>query len=232
MGLIDDARSIAKRDPAAKGIGQVMFLYPGFHALIYHRLAHWLYRHHAFFIARWISQIGRFWTGIEIHPGARIGKGLFIDHGMGVVIGETAEVGDNCTIYHNATLGGTGKDKGKRHPTLGDNVLVGAGAKILGPFRVGNNAMIGANAVVLNEVPDDATVVGVPGHVAQMQGRRQVSHNMELDHNNISDPIEQELCRILHRVAALEKANNLAAGTDCLPAQKKSTISTSGGMDT
>lgn len=207
MGLYSDAKSIAQRDPAAKGIWQVILLYPGFHILIYHKLSHWCYRHHLFFIARLISQIGRFFTLIEIHPGATIGKGLFIDHGAGVVIGETAEIGDYCTIYHNVTLGGTGKEKGKRHPTLGNNVLVGSGAKILGPFKIGDEAMIGANAVVLNEVPAGATVVGVPGKVTRMQGAR-VRHSFELDHLNTPDPIEQEICMLLHRVAALEKRLN------------------------
>ena len=204
MGLIADAKSIAARDPAAKGIWQVILLYPGFHILIYHRLANWLYRHRFFFLARLVSQTGRFWTGIEIHPGAKIGNGLFIDHGAGIVIGETAEIGNYCTIYHNVTLGGTGKEKGKRHPTLGNNVLVGAGAKILGPFRIGNNAMIGANAVVLNEVPNGATIVGVPGRISRLSGEP-VQHSVELDHGNVPDPIEQEICLLLHRVAAIEK---------------------------
>ncbi len=204
MGLFADAKSIAKRDPAAKGVWQVVFLYPGFHILIYHRINHFLYRHKLYFPARMLSQIGKFFTGIEIHPGAKIGNGLFIDHGSGVVIGETSEIGDNCTLYHQVTLGGTGKERGKRHPTLGNNVLVGAGAKILGPFKVGDNAMIGANAVVLNEVPEDTTVIGVPGRIVRVQGAR-VSHNIELDHANTPDPVEQEICLLLHRINALEK---------------------------
>lgn len=204
MSLYSDAKSIAKRDPAAKGVWQVVLLYPGFHILVYHRVAHWFYCIHLFFIARLISQLGRFFTGIEIHPGAKIGQGLFIDHGSGVVVGETAEIGNFCTLYHEVTLGGTGKDKGKRHPTLGDNVLVGAGAKILGPFRVGDNAMIGANSVVLHEVPDSATVVGVPGKVVRQRGRT-IQHSVELDHANTPDPIEQEICMLLHRVSALER---------------------------
>ncbi len=211
MGLIADAKSIAKRDPAAKNIMTVILLYPGFHILIYHRLAHWLYSHKRFFLARWVSQTGRMWTGIEIHPGAKIGKGLFIDHGMGVVIGETAEIGDNCTIYHNTTLGGTGKHKGKRHPTLGDNVLVGAGAKLLGPFRVGDNSMIGANAVVLHEVPEGGTVVGVPGKLVRHMGKP-VDHGLMLDHDNVPDPMEQEICQLLHRVSTMEKAMAAATG--------------------
>lgn len=204
MSLYSDAKSIAARDPAAKGVWQVILLYPGFHVLIYHRLAHWLYQLHLFFLARMVSQLGRFFTQIEIHPGAKIGDGLFIDHGNGVVVGETAEIGNYCTIYHEVTLGGTGKDKGKRHPTIGNNVLVGAGAKILGPFRVGDNAMIGANAVVLHEVPDNATVVGVPGRVVKQRGKS-IQHSVELDHGNVPDPLEQEICLLLHRVNALEK---------------------------
>ena len=160
-GLWTDAKSIRERDPAARTTLEVFLLYPGFHALIWHRMSHWLYLHKRFFLARWISQIGRSLTGVEIHPGATIGRCLFIDHGMGIVIGETAEIGDNCTIYHGVTLGGTGKDTGKRHPTIGNNVLISTGAKVLGPFRVGDNSRIGANAVVLQEVPANSTVVGV-----------------------------------------------------------------------
>lgn len=203
MGLYSDAKAIAKRDPAAKSTAQVILLYSGFHALFFHRIAHWFYRHRRFFIARTISQISRFFTGVEIHPGARVGSGLFIDHGMGIVIGETAEIGDNCTIYHGVTLGGTGKDRGKRHPTIGDNVLIGAGAKILGPFRVGSCSMVGANAVVLNEIPPYSTVVGVPGRIVRQ--KKQIPHNIELDHGNSPDPIEQEICRLLHRVKVMER---------------------------
>ncbi len=204
MGLIDDAKSIARRDPAARNPFQVFLLYPGFHVLIWHRIAHFLYRHHRYFLSRWISQAGRAFTGIEIHPGAQIGSGLFIDHGMGVVIGETAVIGDNCTIYHNVTLGGTGKEKGRRHPTIGNNVLIGTGAKLLGAINIGNNALIGANAVVLNDVPDEATVVGVPGKVVRHMGKP-ITHSMELDHDSAPDPMEQELCMLLHRISALER---------------------------
>lgn len=207
MGLIRDAKQIAHRDPAARGVLGVMLLYPGFHILVYHRVAHFFFRIRLYFLARMVSQIGRAFTGIEIHPGARIGNGLFIDHGMGVVIGETAEIGDNCTLYHGCTLGGTGKEKGKRHPTLGNNVLVGAGAKLLGPFKVGDNAMIGANAVVLNEVPAGATVVGVPGHITRMKTAdgKVVVHSVELDQTDIPDPIAIEMCKMLHRLNAIEK---------------------------
>ena len=160
-----DIEYILENDPAARTKLEVFLLYPSVHALILHRLAHRLYKKKRFFISRLISQLNRALTGIEIHPGAKIGKGLFIDHGMGVVIGETAEVGDRVTIYHGTTLGGTGKEKGKRHPTVGNDVIIGAGAKLLGPIVVGDNAKIGANAVVLKDVPEGATVVGIPGKI-------------------------------------------------------------------
>jgi len=209
MGLLYDAKQIARRDPAARGVVGVMLLYPGFHALIFHRVSHFFYKHKLFAIARWNSQAARFWTGIEIHPGAQIGSGLFIDHGMGLVIGETAVIGNDCTIYHGVTLGGTGRSKShKRHPTIGNNVLIGAGAKLLGPFKVGDNAMIGANAVVLSDVPNSATVVGVPGKIVRIEGKP-VSHADNLDHASTADPVEQELCRLLHRVLALEKKLNV-----------------------
>ncbi len=156
-----DLQRVLDEDPAAKSKIEILLLYPCIHALIAYRLSHFLYNHKRFFLARLVSQLSRFFTGIEIHPGATIGKGLFIDHGMGVVIGETAEVGDNVTIYHGVTLGGTGKNKGKRHPTIGNNVLIGTGAKVLGPITVGDNAKIGANSVVLHNVPEGATAVGI-----------------------------------------------------------------------
>ena len=155
-------RRIVENDPAARSKLEVLLLYPCIHVEIAHKLSHFLYKHKWFFLARLISQIARFFTGIEIHPGATIGKGLCIDHGMGVVIGETAEIGDDVLIYHGVTLGGTGKDKGKRHPTIGNGVVIGAGAKVLGPIKVGNNAKIGANAVVVKDVPEGATAVGIP----------------------------------------------------------------------
>ena len=201
--LLSDARLIAKRDPAAKSTLEVILLYPGFHAVFFHRFAHWFYKRKMLFIARLISQFSRFMTGIEIHPGAIIGSGLFIDHGMGVVIGETAEVGDNCTIYHGVTLGGTGKDKGKRHPTIGNNVLVSTGAKILGPFKVGDNSRIGANAVVLNEVEENTTVVGVPGRPIR-KGDVRLAPSIELDQIHVPDPVAQELCKLLVRIEHLE----------------------------
>lgn len=194
--------SIKKRDPAAKNALQIILLYSGVHALIYYRISHFLYKSKLFFLARLVSQLGRFFTGIEIHPGATIGKCLFIDHGMGVVIGETAEIGDYCTIYQGVTLGGTGKDVGKRHPTLGNNVMVGSGAKILGPFKVGDNAKIASGAVVLSEVPADSTAVGIP---ARIVSKKNTVCCEELDHVHIPDPIAQELCKLMTRVSRLER---------------------------
>ena len=161
--LYEDAKNIQDKDPAARNIFEVLLLYPGFHILIFHKIAHFLYRKKLLFLARLISQIGRFFTGIEIHPGAKIGRRLFIDHGMGIVIGETSEIGNDCTIYHQVTLGGTGKDRLKRHPTIGNNVLIGAGTKVLGPVKIGDNVKIGAGSVVLKSVESNSTVVGVPG---------------------------------------------------------------------
>ena len=205
MGLLDDARNIQRKDPAARSVLEVMLLYPGFHALIFYRVSHRLYQKKHFFLARMVSQWGRGFTGIEIHPGAKIGDGLFIDHGSGVVIGETAEIGENCTIYHQVTLGGTGKDHGKRHPTLGDNVLVGAGAKVLGPFTVGDNARVAAGAVVLNAVPPNATAVGVPARVVRIDGKRVEHPSQQLDQIHVADPVSMELCRLRGELERLQK---------------------------
>ena len=169
-------------------------------------MSHWLYQRKFFMLARIISQTVRFITGIEIHPGAKIGKGLFIDHGMGVVIGETTEIGDNCLLYQGVTLGGTGKDHGKRHPTLGNNVMVGSGAKVLGPFKVGDNAKIASNAVVLEEVPENATAVGVPAKIVRRNGERVCP---DLDQIHFPDPVAQELCKHLQRIEKLEKKLNI-----------------------
>lgn len=168
--------SIKKRDPAVRNTFEIITLYPGVHALLNHRIAHFLYKHKLFYLARLVSQLSRFFTGIEIHPGATIGKRLFIDHGSGVVIGETTEIGDDCTIFQGVTLGGTGKDHGKRHPTLGNNISVGSGSRILGPVHIGDNAKIAANAVVLNDVPNDSTVVGIPAEIVRIGGKRIVNH--------------------------------------------------------
>lgn len=157
--LYEDARNIKQKDPASRNILEVILLYPGFHILVFHRISHFLYMHKLFFLARLNSQLGRFFTGIEVHPGAKIGKRFFIDHGMGIVIGETATIGNDCIMYHNATLGGTGKDKYKRHPDIGNNVMIGAGAKVLGPIKIGNNVKIGANSTVIKDIPDNVTVI-------------------------------------------------------------------------
>ena len=199
-----DIHAVLKRDPAARSSIEVLLLYPGIKAVIFHRAAHFFYKHNAKFTARMISQFSRFWTGIEIHPGAVIGKGLFIDHGMGVIIGETAVIGDNCTIYQGVTLGGTGKEKGKRHPTLGNNVMVGSGAKVLGPFTVGDNSKIAAGAVVLSEVPPDSTCVGVPARIVKREGIK-VNDDADLDQVKIPDPISMQICTLSVHIAGLEK---------------------------
>ena len=198
-----DIDAIRERDPAARSRAEVLLLYSGLHAVMYHRVAHFFYRHDMKFLARMISQHARFMTGVEIHPGAKIGKGLLIDHGAGVVIGETAVIGDNCTIYQGVTLGGTGKDVGKRHPTIGNNVMIGSGAKVLGPFKVGDNSKIAAGAVVLNEVPSDSTAVGVPARV--ISKKKSASCSDSLDQVHIPDPVAQEICKLRAEIEALEK---------------------------
>lgn len=221
-------QAVLKRDPAARNVFEVILCYPGVWAIFFHRISHFLHKHKIRLIARLISQLSRFLTGIEIHPGAQIGSGVFIDHGMGVVIGETSIVGDNVTIYQGATLGGTGKDQGKRHPTIGNNVVISAGAKVLGPFKVGDNSKVGAGAVVLNEVPPNSTVVGVPGRVVQKDGARvdQGKANIERGKGNVvrisrkrgerdedcdlnqidlPDPIMHELCAMQKRIDELEQ---------------------------
>ncbi len=192
--------SIRERDPAADSALEVALLYSGFHAVLAYRIAHLLHVRGHILSARIISQTAKFFTGIEIHPGAKIGKGLFIDHGSGVVIGETAEIGDHCTLYQGVTLGGTGKDLGKRHPTLGNNVMIGAGAKVLGPFKIGDNSKIASNAVVLSAVPPNSTAVGIPARVVKTDNKR-----VDLDQVHMPDPLSQELCRLQHRVDLLEK---------------------------
>ncbi len=201
-----DIESVKRRDPAARSTIEILLTYSGLHAIIMYRAAHWFHTRKMFVIARCISQFARFLTGIEIHPGAKIGKGFFIDHGAGVVIGETTEIGDNCLIYQGVTLGGTGKEKGKRHPTLGNNVMVGSGARVLGPFKVGDNAKIAANAVVLEEVPPNCTAVGVPARIVKRNGKKVT--NSDLDQVHIPDPVAQELCAHLMRIEKLEKQMN------------------------
>ncbi len=202
-----DIALIRESDPAARNAVEILLTYPTLRAIRAYRLAHWFYVRKYYTIARIISQHARNKTGIEIHPGATIGKGLFIDHGMGVVIGETAIIGDNCLLYQGVTLGGTGKDKGKRHPTLGNNVLVGAGAKVLGPFTVGNNVKIAANAVVLNAIPDDCTAVGVPARIVRRKGEKVHQHKVtqDIDQIHIPDPVSLELCRLQAEVDSLKK---------------------------
>ena len=199
------------RDPAARTTMEVLLLYPGIKAVCSHRKAHWLYEHNLKFLARLISQASRRRTGIEIHPGARIGKRLVIDHGMGIVIGETAEIGDDCLIYHGVTLGGTGKDVGKRHPTIGNNVLIGTGAKVLGPITIGSGSRVAANSVVLKDIPENSTAVGIPARVVRLAGQK-IDYVKEVDHvHDVPDPItsdlaalREELARLKHRESELE----------------------------
>ena len=202
MHLRETLEAYQKNDPAARSKLEVFLLYNGLHAIIFYRISHWLWIHRCRFLARFLSQTAKWMTGVEIHPAATIGRRLVIDHGTGIVIGATAEIGDDCLLYQNVTLGGTGAHKGKRHPTLGNNVMVGAGAKVLGPFKVGDNARIAANAVVLTEVPPNSTVVGVPGRVVRLNGEK-------LDHIHIPDPVRAELTALRERIEQLEKLGNL-----------------------
>ncbi len=200
-----DIESVKERDPAAHSSLEIALTYSGLHAVAMYRVAHWFYERKMLVAARIISQTARFLTGIEIHPGAKIGKGLLIDHGSGVVIGETAEIGDYCLLYQGCTLGGTGKEIGKRHPTLGNNVMVGCGAKILGPFKVGDGAKIAANAVVLEEVPPNATAVGVPARIVRVNGKTPCPATQDIDQIHIPDPVAQELCRYRIQLERMEK---------------------------
>ncbi len=202
--LRKEINAVFERDPAAKSVLEVLLCYPGLHAILMHRLAHFLYKKRFFLLARVLSQVSRFLTGIEIHPGAQIGEGLFIDHGSGVVIGETAIIGDNVTLYQGVTLGGTGKEKGKRHPTIGNNVVISAGAKVLGSFVVGDNSKIGAGSVVLKPVPPGSTVVGVPGRVVVKDGQR-VRAGIDLYHDRLPDPISEAINGLLENMSFLEK---------------------------
>jgi serine O-acetyltransferase len=197
-----EIKAAQKKDPAVKSLLEVVLLYQGLHAIVYHRIAHFFYKIKFYFLARAISQLSRFLTGIEIHPGAKIGRGVFIDHGMGVVIGETAVVGDNVLIYQGVTLGGTGLEKGKRHPTIGNNVVIGAGAKVLGNITVGDNSYIGANAVVIKDVPANSTVVGVPARLTKQDGKK---IELSLDHTHILDPVVNLIEELKERIERLEK---------------------------
>lgn len=205
--LMETLNAYKARDPAARSRLEIFLLYSGVHAIINHRIAHWFYRHKMHFLARFVSQWSRFWTGVEIHPAAKIGRRLVIDHGMGIVIGETAEIGDDCLLYQGVTLGGTGKDTGKRHPTLGNNVMVGSGAKVLGPFKVGDNSRIASNAVVLKEIPPDSTAVGVPARVVRVAGEK-VNYTAEVDQVNVPDPVAAELANLRRMVEELESKIN------------------------
>jgi serine O-acetyltransferase len=197
-----EIRAAQKKDPAAKSFLEILFLYQGLHALVSYRIAHLFYKIKFFFLARWISQTARFITGIEIHPGATIGRRFFVDHGMGVVVGETAIIGDDVLIYQGVTLGGTGLEKGKRHPTIGNNVVIGTGAKVLGNITVGDNSYIGANAVVIKDVPPNSTVVGVPGRITKQDGKK---IDVSLDHIHVLDPIMQSIEELQKRIEDLEK---------------------------
>ncbi len=213
MGLFkllkQDIEVVFDQDPAARTYMEVCLTYSGLHAIWSHRIAHGLYRKKFFFIARVISQISRFFTGVEIHPGAKIGKRFFIDHGMGVVIGETCEIGDNVTIYQGVTLGGTGKEKGKRHPTIKDNALIATGAKVLGSITIGENSKIGAGSVVLKDVPDHSTVVGIPGRVVVQNGEKL---RKDLDHHKLPDPISEVLKEMREEISALRTELEMIKG--------------------
>lgn len=199
----DEIKTISEEDPAARNALEILTCYSGLHAILSHRVAHWFYSKRLFLVARIISQVARFFTGIEIHPGAKIGKGFFIDHGMGVVIGETTEIGDNVLIYQGVTLGGTGKEKGKRHPTIKNDVVIGAGAKILGAVTIGDNVRIGAGSVVINSVPSNTTVVGVPGRVV-IKDRTRISP-LDLEHGILPDPEAQAIKCLVNRIESLEE---------------------------
>ena len=199
--LKEDIETFRQRDPAARSDLEVLLLYPGLKAIRMYRRANWCYRHRLFFLARWISQRAVRKTGIEIHPAAQIGRRFFIDHGTGVVIGETTVIGDDVTIYQGVTLGGTGKDTGKRHPTIGNNVMIGSGAKVLGPFKVGDNSNVAAGAVVLEEIPPNCTAVGVPAHIVRRDGIRVD----ELDQVHIPDPVSQELCKLEYKISVFSR---------------------------
>ncbi len=212
----EDIASVFDRDPAAKSVLEILLCYSGLHALWFYRLNHWLWNHGMRLLSRWLSQVARVLTGIEIHPAAQIGRRLFIDHGMGVVIGETSMIGDDVTLYQGVTLGGTGKEKGKRHPTIGNGVVIGAGARILGNIRVGDNSRVGAGSVVLRDVPDNSTIVGVPGHVILRAGQRVVI----TDPKQIHDPLSEALAAVATQVKDLKERLQKLEGSE--PADSRS----------
>lgn len=207
MGLLSDAKNIKEKDPACNSLAEVLLLYPGFHSLIFYRVSHWFYKHNRMFLARMVSQWGRGFTNIEIHPGATIGEHLFIDHGAGVVIGETAVIGNNVTIYHQVTLGGTGKEQGKRHPTIEDNVLLGAAVQVLGPITIGEGSRIGANSTVLENIPCDATAVGSPAVVVRRRNIK-CKPSEDLDQCEYPDVYEQRITELEKKLPCLEKKVN------------------------
>ncbi len=217
--LRHDVQSVFDRDPAARSWLEILTAYPGLHAIWFYRIAHWFWMHRLFWLGRLTSHVGRALSGVEIHPGAQIGPGFFIDHGMGVVIGETTEIGANVTLYHGVTLGGTSWKKGKRHPTLEDDVVVGAGAKILGPIKIGARTRVGANAVVVKDVPHDSVVVGIPGRVTHRHGERIVqeehgqTHPVDLEHGALPDMTASALRRLSKRIEVLEKQSGVAQST-------------------
>ena len=227
----EDFKVVFERDPAVRSVWEIIFCYPGFHAMIFYRMAHALWIHKFYFLGRFVSHIARFLTGIEIHPGARIGHGFFIDHGMGVVIGETAEIGDNCTLYHGVTLGGTSWAKEKRHPTLKDNVVIGSGAKVLGPFVVGENSKIGSNSVVVKEVPDNSTVVGIPGKIVISPDHKdKADDRADLEHGQLPDPQAKAIECLFDQIRQLEaevrdlKANQSAVMNPVAPKKKTTPV--------
>ncbi|MBR2042488.1 MAG: serine O-acetyltransferase [Oscillospiraceae bacterium] len=227
-GLRKDINAVKERDPAAPSSFKILLMYSGLHAIMWHRPAYWLWHHGFRFTARALSQIVRFFTGVEIHPAAKLGRGILIDHGAGVVIGETAEVGDGCTIYQGVTLGGTGKETGKRHPTLEKNVIVGCGAKVLGPFTVGEGAKIAANAVVLNAIPEYSTAVGVPARVVRQHGKKVVPAE-KLDQVHIPDPVSQEICKLYMEIDRL-KAELAEMKSEASLVKGRGTVEDGGGI--
>jgi serine O-acetyltransferase len=223
----EDIYSVFDRDPAARSVLEIIFCYPGLHAVWFYRIAHWFWTHELYFFGRFTSHIARFLTGIEIHPGAKIGEKFFIDHGMGVVIGETAEIGNNVTLYHGVTLGGVTWDKVKRHPTIDDNVVIGSGAKVLGPFRVGKDSKIGSNSVVVKEVPENSSVVGIPGRVVMQEEKKVEKVRPDLEHGKMPDPEAKAISCLFDQIRALEKKVEDLTGrlekAEAKPAAKRST---------
>ncbi|MGK7911446.1 MAG: serine O-acetyltransferase [Synechococcus sp.] len=215
QGLLEDIDCVFERDPAARNRIEVLLTYPGLHALLFHRMTHWLWQHRCKLFARYISSFARWLTLVEIHPGARIGRRFFIDHGAGVVIGETTLIGNDVTLYHGVTLGGTSWDKGKRHPTLRDGVVIGAGAKVLGPISIGKGARVGANSVVVKDVPEEMSVVGIPGRVVlPIHCRRITEHGIDLDHHLMPDPVGKAISSLIDRIDGLQQELQALKGED------------------